>query len=140
MILNEYNYEDIPVGKEFEFEKVFSLDDLKLFQKLTGDSNPLHTDKEYAMESGFEDQVVYGLLAGSLFSSLVGMMCPGKNNIYLTQNYNFKKPVYPNRKLIVRGKILDKIPGINMITIKTEILSEENILIDGIAKVKIREN
>lgn len=137
MEINEYDFEDLNLGMIFQFEKILTEEDLINFGKITGDKNPLHNDKEYALQKGFEDKVVYGMLAGSLFSTLLGMMCPGKKNLYLSQDLKFMNPVYPNKKLIIRGKIENKIDCIKVIEIKTEIISEDIILVDGIARVKV---
>jgi len=137
MELNDYEYGDILIGKVFEFEKVLAIEDLDSFAKLTGDYNPLHCDEEYSKSKGFENRVVYGMLAGSLFSTLVGMICPGKRNLYLTQSLNFKRPLYPGEKLIVRGEIVGKNESINILTIKTKIISGGLVAIEGVAKVKV---
>ena len=79
------------------------------------------------------------MLAGSLFSTLVGMVCPGKNNLYLAQSLNFKNPIYPNSELIVRGIVKSKIDAIKLIVINTEIIVNEIIVIEGEAKVRIRD-
>jgi len=137
--LNDYNYEDISKGMIFQFQKTLEVLDLDNFSKITGDFNPLHSIEEYAKEKGFNTRVVHGMLAGSLFSTLVGMVCPGKKNLYLSQTLNFRKPLYPNNRLIIKGEVIEKIDAFKLLTIKTEILSEEQVAIDGIAKVKFIE-
>ena len=134
---NDYNYEDINVGDTFEFSKVLTTQDIDRYADLTGDHNPLHCDEEYALSTEFKNRVVHGMLAGSLFSTLVGMVCPGKKNLYLTQSLKFKSPVYPDSELTVRGKILKKIDSLKVIVINTEILVSGEIVIEGEAKVKL---
>ena len=94
MKINNYEYDETYQGMRFEFKKVITNEDLDSFAKIVGDYNPLHCDVEFAKKKGFKDRVVYGMLAGSLFSTLVGMVCPGKNNLYLSQNLNFREPIY----------------------------------------------
>jgi len=137
MELNDYTYEKIEKGMVFKFERVLTTQDLAHFAELTKDYNPLHCDEEYAREKGFKNRVVYGMLGGSLFSTLVGMVCPGKRNLYLTQSLNFKKPLYPGEKLVIQGEVIDKSDGINVLTVKTEIISGGTVAINGVAKVKI---
>jgi len=137
MELRDYNYEEIEIGKTFGFERVLSQEDIRSFSRLTGDLNPLHCDENYAKTTQFKGNIVHGMLAGSLFSTLVGMLCPGKKNLYLSQTLNFKKPIYPNSKLIVRGTIKQKIDSLKMIIIKTEVIIEGEIIINGEAQVKL---
>lgn len=137
--INEYNYDEIHVGDIFEFKRNLSIEDVNNYAKLTGDFNPLHCDEEYAKNTQFKGIITHGMLAGSLFSTLVGMVCPGKKNLYLAQSLNFKNPIYPNSELIVRGVVKNKIDAIKLIVINTKITVNGIIAIDGEAKVKIRD-
>lgn len=137
MKLNTYCYEDIEKGSVHSFDKTILEEDLTKFGELTGDYNPLHCDAEYAKRKGFDDKVVYGMLAGSLFSTLVGMICPGEKNLYLSQTLQFRKPTYVGEKISIVGEIIDKTDSIQVITIKTIIKAGDIVKIDGVAKVKI---
>ncbi len=137
MKLKEYTYDEIDVGKVFEFERHVTKIDVKDFAELTGDFNPLHLDEDYAKTTQFSGKIVHGMLIGSFFSTLLGMVCPGKKNLYLSQSLNFKKPVSIDSVLIVRGTIKKKIESMNVIIIKTEILCKDKIVVDGEAMVKV---
>src|SRR3989344_4434677 len=140
MKINEYNYDEINVGDMFEFKRNLSIEDVENYAKLTEDFNPLHCDEKYAKSTQFKSRIVHGMLVGSLFSTLVGMICPGKKNLYLAQSLNFKNPIYPNSELIVRGTVKSKSDTIKIIIINTEILVNGNVVINGEAKVKVRDN
>lgn len=61
------------------------------------DENPLHCDEEYAKKkTKFRRIIVHGLHTASLFSTLLGMVCPGKRALCLTQTLNYKDVIYPN--------------------------------------------
>ncbi|MEK6905348.1 MAG: MaoC family dehydratase [Nanoarchaeota archaeon] len=134
---NEYDYDKIDIGSVFGFTKTLSIEDMDNYAHLTGDYNPLHCDEEYALSNNFKTRVVHGMLAGSLFSTLVGMICPGKKNLYLTQSLKFKSPIYPGSELTVRGEIVSKIDSVKAIVINTQIFANNKIVIEGEAKVKI---
>ncbi|MBI2136177.1 MaoC family dehydratase [Candidatus Woesearchaeota archaeon] len=138
--LNDLNYEDINVGKVFKFSRILSLKDIDNYAKLTGDFNPLHTEEEYAKSTKFNGRIAHGMLAASLFSSLLGMICPGKKNLYLSQTLNFKKPVYPGNELSVQGTIIKKIDSIKAIVIRTDIFAGKDIVLTGEATVQILES
>ena len=140
MKINEYNYDEINVGDMFEFKRNLSIEDVENYAKLTEYFNPLHCDEKYAKSTQFKSRIVHGMLVGSLFSTLVGMICPGKKNLYLAQSLNFKNPIYPNSELIVRGTVKSKSDTIKIIIINTEILVNGNVVINGEAKVKVRDN
>ena len=76
--------------KSFEIEITDSL--VNSFAELSGDFNPLHTNKDYAISNGFGNKVCHGMLLGSFFSQLIGMYLPGKNALYFSQSMNFINP------------------------------------------------
>ncbi len=139
MELNNYSYDQIEVGKIFQFKKTLTFQDVKDFSKITGDENPLHIDEEYAKTTSFNGRICQGMLVASLFSTLFGMVCPGKKNLYLSQTLNFKKPVKLDSELIVRGTVEQKIDSIKIIFVKTEILVSSEIAVDGKAKIQLME-
>ena len=79
------------------------------------------------------------VLAAGYFSALIGMHCPGQQSLYLSQTASFREPVYPQDRLTVRGTVVQKSESISVITIKTEILRGDRVVIDGEAKVKVME-
>jgi 3-hydroxybutyryl-CoA dehydratase len=133
----DLNFDDIEIGGVYEFKKTFCKEDLDTFSLLSGDLNPLHLDEEYAGKTIFKKNVVFGMLSSSLFSALVGMHCPGKKALYLSQTLNFRKPLFLETEITVRGTVVEKNKNFKVIKIKTEILDQENIYVSGDAKVKI---
>ena len=134
---NDLSFEDITIGDVYEFEREITEKDVQGFSKLTGDYNPLHLDKEYAEKTNLGRNIVHGMLAGSLFSTLLGMYCPGKRNLYMSQTLQFRNPIFFNEKLLIKGTITEKSDSTKMISIKTEIRDREKLLITGEAKVRV---
>ena len=137
MKLNDYSYDEIREGSVFHFEKTITAEDVDNFAKLTGDINPLHMDESYAKSMKFKGRIAHGMLAGSLFSALVGMLCPGKKSLYLSQSLNFRKPIPVNSEVTVRGIVKEKTGSVRMIVISTEIVIGNEVAISGEAKVKV---
>jgi acyl dehydratase len=131
------SFEEIEVGSIHSFERELSPADILAFAKLTGDFNPLHVDEEFGRASEFKQNIVHGMLAGSLFSTLMGMYCPGEKCLYLSQSLNFRKPIFANQKVLVRGTVTAKNDSVRMLTMKTEILRDCQVLISGEAKARI---
>ncbi|MFH0892358.1 MAG: MaoC family dehydratase [Candidatus Falkowbacteria bacterium] len=128
-------FEDISIGDIFSLERKFTRQDGRDFARLSGDFNKLHLDADFGAQSKFEDNIVYGLLAGSLFSALVGMRCPGENALYLSQTMNFRQPIFYEEKLTATAEVIQKNENSNMITLKTKIIKNGHTAIDGEAKV-----
>ena len=86
--------EDFEPGQTASFRKTFTDEDVRRFIEITGDSNPLHVDDEFAAQTQFGRRVIHGMLAASLFSTMVGMLLPGTGAIYRSQTIRFLLPVY----------------------------------------------
>ena len=132
-------FEEIHVNDVFSFEVSLSREDVLAFAKLSGDFNPQHVDEAYAKKSAFGKNIVHGLLTGGLFSKLVCMHCPGEKCLYLSQTLQFKSPVLPGDRLLVRGTVVAKNESIRVLTLRTEILNNDKTAVDGEAKVKVLE-
>ena len=134
------DFDAIKIGDVFQFTKTFSRDEVITFSRLTGDFNPLHVDTEFGKKSLFKKNVVHGMLASSLFSTIVGMHCPGKKSLYLSQSLNFKSPIFYDDVLVVKGTGSHKSKIIKLVSLKTEILKDGKVVISGEAKVKVLED
>ena len=136
--LNKFSYDEIMVGSVFSFEKLIDEDLIKQFADFSGDRNPLHMDADYASQTEFGGRIVHGALLGSLFSALVGMLCPGEKSLYLSQSLNFKSPLKAGGTVIVEGEVISKSDVTKIVTLTTRIKDDAGkILVDGEAKAKV---
>ena len=136
---SEHTFEDLFVGQKVVFSEKIDESLLTDFAKLSGDFNPLHMDEDYALNTNFEKRVCHGMLLASFFSQLVGMYLPGKNSLYFSQSLNFRNPCFVDDEVIIAGEITEKKSNTRIITIKTTISRGTTIIIDGTAKVIVRE-
>ncbi|MBI2024674.1 MAG: MaoC family dehydratase [Candidatus Harrisonbacteria bacterium] len=138
--LSNLNYEGIKIDQEFSFERLVDKQLVDEFAKLSGDFSPLHMDDSYAKTTKFGERIAHGMLLASFFSALVGMLCPGKKGLYLSQTANFKNPCRLGDKLIVMGKIKSKSDSTRTLELSTIIKNTNGkILVDGSAMVKFLE-
>ena len=139
IIPNNLSFNDIKVGQAFSFEVFVDKALTRNFAELTGDKNPLHWNDGYARKTEFGEPVAHGMLLGSFFSTLVGMLCPGKNALYLSQDLRFKNPLKFGSMVVVAGVVAAKYNAFKIINIKTTVKDKQGIIIvDGLAKVKVR--
>ncbi len=85
---------DLKIGQEESFTKTITASDVEGFAKITEDRNPAHLDEAYAENTIFGRRIAHGMLVGSLFSTIFGVLLPGLGSIYIRQNLKFTKPVY----------------------------------------------
>jgi 3-hydroxybutyryl-CoA dehydratase len=127
---NEFKLADLFVGQEVSFparereEKSVSSEMQNIFLDLTEDNNPLHVDEVFAREKGFKGKLVYGMLAASFYSTLVGVYLPGKYALFQEAHIDFSAPVYIGDSLTVKGKITEIAPVLKRVYIKAEIRNQ----------------
>src|SRR5215212_9781979 len=86
--------EDFEPGQHASYRKTFTEEDVRRFVEITGDTNPLHVDDDFAARSRFGRRVLHGMLTASIFSTMVGMLLPGTGAIYRSQTLTFLLPVH----------------------------------------------
>lgn len=94
--VNYYTYDEIAVGQSARLSKKVTFELINEFAKMTGDTNLLHIDKEFAEHSRFKKIIAHGLIAASFISAVLGTLLPGPGTIYLEQSLKFLKPVFPD--------------------------------------------
>ena len=97
------------------------------FREITGDINPMHSDKEFAKQRGFSDKLVFGMLTASFFSKLVGVYLPGKNCLFQEcKDIRFHSPVFVGNELTVKGEITEIDERFGRLVMKATIHNQEN--------------
>lgn len=133
---NNFTFDEIEVGQAFCFEHCFSQDEISRYANLIGDFNPMHIDAAYAEQTQYEGIISHGMLGASLFSTFLGMYCPGKDSIILSLNSKFKKPIRPDTTLLVSGEVTKKTNALKMIDFKLTLSCDGDILIQADAKAQ----
>ena len=137
----EYTFDEIMLGVKTKFTVHINESTINEFAKISGDYNPLHMDEQYAAKTQFGKRVCHGMLLASFFSRLVGMYMPGKNALYFSQTLNFQTPCFVGDIVTIEGEVIEKSQSTRIITIKTIAHNQVGkCLVDGIAKVIVREN
>ncbi len=86
-------FEDLSVGQTASFAKTITEADILLFSAVSGDTNPVHVNAEFAATTIFKERVAHGMLGASLISAVLGTRLPGPGAIYLDQSLRFRAPV-----------------------------------------------
>ena len=125
--MNEFTFAEIESGKYggvLSFSVTVTQDMMNTFLNLTGDTNPMHTNPEYARENGFDSPLVYGLLTTSFYSTLAGVYLPGKYCLLQEVSAQFTKPVFVGDVLTVSGKVSEVQETFKRIIIKARITNQ----------------
>ena len=125
------------VGEKFEHEFSISQEEVNQFASLSGDNNPIHLDPEYAKDTVFKKPVIHGVFTLSVFSKILGTLFPGEGSIYLGQEIQFKRPMYPGEKYKAVVELKEVNEKRHIGSFSTEIFSTEGkITVSGVAQVK----
>ncbi len=81
-------------GDTAALSKTITDADVRQFAALSLDANPLHLDEAYARQARFGQRICHGMLYGALVSAVIGNQLPGPGTIYISQNFQFLKPVF----------------------------------------------
>lgn len=123
--MKEYRFEDLRIGQEEHFSVTVTEEMMEMFKELSGDTNPLHNDREFALKQGYLDKVAYGLLTTSFISKLVGVYLPGKYCLLQGIDVKYVRPVYVHDILIVKGTVDELHPSVKRAAIKVEIMNQD---------------
>jgi acyl dehydratase len=125
------------VGSVFRHTFSFSQQDVNLFIKLTGDSNPLHWDEAYAANTPFKKPIIHGVLGTSIFSKVLGTVFPAEGTIYLGQEVKFLRPMFVDVEYEAVFTIKEIDTKRHKAIIATQILQAETkkMCVDGKAEV-----
>lgn len=117
-------FDELVVGMTATYTKTVSEDDIKLFAILSGDTNPIHLDEEYAKTTPFGGCIAHGAMCAVIISAAVATKFPGPGSIYAGQEMRFKKPVRPGDTLTVHLELLEKKRRGNIVLINNEIKNQ----------------
>lgn len=137
--MNEFKFGDLKLDQTEKFKVSISELMMKSFRKISGDINPLHFNRNFAIQNNFKDKVVFGLLISSFYSRLVGVYLPGKYALLNSIDIDFLKPVYVKDRLCIEGKIQELDIRFKIINIKSRITRDNNDLVSR-ANIKVSTN
>jgi len=124
--MNHYSFEDIKTGMSEGFTAKITFEMMDSFRAISGDINPLHNDKTYANEHGFNDRVVFGMLTSSFLSTLAGVYLPGEKSLIHEVDVKFKKPVFVGDVLTIKGEVSEINKDFRVFTMKVTMINQKD--------------
>ena len=133
-------FQDIAVGDTASLEHTITVLMVDAFVAITRDSNPLHTEEQYAQTTHHKKRVVHGMLTASLLSELVGMHLPGKFSLILSQTTQFILPVFIDDTILVTGTVTQKSEATHTVTLSLSMTRESEIVLRGTVVVLLEDS
>jgi 3-hydroxybutyryl-CoA dehydratase len=132
-----YYLEDLSTGMTAAYAKTVTDADVVLFAGITGDSNPVHLDQEFAKKTMFEGRIAHGMLTASFISTVLGTKLPGPGCIYVSQNLKFKAPVRIGDTVRARVTITAINQERGRVTVETVCCVGDTVVIEGEAELLV---
>ena len=135
--LNGYDIEDLSVGMSATFSKTITEADIVLFAGVSGDTNAIHVNEEYAATTAFKGRIAHGFLSASVISAAVANRLPGPGAIYIDQHLKFLAPVRPGDTVHATVTVREVIAERGRVVLHTTCSVKGAVVIDGEALVKV---
>jgi 3-oxoacyl-[acyl-carrier protein] reductase len=134
------NFEKIQPDDEAQLHRTISVEDVEWFAKLSGDTNPLHMDEDFAARTHFQRRVVHGMLIASYVSALVGMHCPGSGALWSQQNFRWPFPAFIGDRINLTLRVMHKSIGARTLTIQVKGVNQDGkVIMEGEGIVSVVE-
>lgn len=130
-----YDIEDLHPGMQATFCKTITEADIVLFAAVSGDTNAVHTNEEYAATTRFKGRIAHGFLSASVISAAVANRLPGPGTVYLAQQLEFLAPVRPGDTVRATVKVLSTDQSRARAVLETMCRVRDTLVIGGKATV-----
>ncbi|TWI49873.1 3-hydroxybutyryl-CoA dehydratase [Pseudoduganella flava] len=135
--LNGYRFEELEVGMSAVYSRTITDTDLRNFSGVSGDTNPMHLNEEYARTTVFGGCIVHGMLTASLLSTVIGTKLPGPGCLYVSQTLSFKAPVHVGETVYAKATVVELIPEKRRARLHTQCIVHDAVVLDGEAVVQL---
>ncbi|MCB2010116.1 MAG: MaoC family dehydratase [Geminicoccaceae bacterium] len=129
--------EDLEEGMSATFGKTITDADILMFAGVSGDTNPVHLNEEFAGGTAFRGRIAHGMLTASMISTVIGTKLPGPGCIYISQNLKFLAPVRAGDTVRAVVTIKSVNHERRRVVMETVCMVGENKVLDGEAQIMV---
>ncbi|MFW9997720.1 MAG: MaoC family dehydratase [Candidatus Odinarchaeota archaeon] len=132
------SYSEIKIGQKAKLVHKVTEEDIQQFAELSGDTNPVHLNEDYARSTMFKGRIAHGMLTASFISTVIGTKLPGTGSIYLRQTLEFRRPVRIGDTVTAEVEVMAKNDEKQRITLATRVNNQDGeLVLDGEAVTMI---
>lgn len=132
-ILDELGVE---IGLTTSHSRTISEEDINAFAKLSGDTNPIHVDEDYAKKTYFKGRIAHGTISIGLLSAAMAKL-PGLP-IFLGQSIKFLRPVRIGDTITATAEVIKMSRDKGILTLKNSCVNQRGeVVIDGQATCRL---
>jgi 3-hydroxybutyryl-CoA dehydratase len=135
--MNGLFLEDLKVGRQAMFGRTVTDADILAYAGVSGDTNPIHLHDGFARTTRFGQRIAHGMLSAGYISTVIGTRLPGPGAVYISQTLNFMAPVVVGDTITAVATITAIDDKRRRVTLKTQCLNGDKVVIDGEAIVLV---
>jgi 3-hydroxybutyryl-CoA dehydratase len=132
-----YAFEELKAGMSATLSRTITETDLRNFSGVSGDTNPMHLNEEFARATPFGGCIVHGMLTASLISAVIGTRLPGPGCIYMSQTLKFLAPVRVGDTVYAVATVKELVPARRRVLLETRCWVKGVMVVDGEALIKV---
>ena len=114
----------LKVGDEFRHKFSYTQQDVDDYARVSGDTNPLHTDAAAGKASMFGRNIMHGFLGASVFTKIFGALWYADGHVYLSQSMKWLRPMFVDTTYEAVIKVKEIFPEKNRITYECAVYDE----------------
>ena len=120
----------LAVGQTASREMKVTDDMVRRYAEITGDYNPLHFDNEFTTQTRFGRLMAQGGITTGLLHAMVAMDMPGPGTVFMSQKWDFPRPVYIGDTIRATGTVKSVHPSRPIADIEFTVTNQdgENVL------------
>ncbi len=129
--------EDIREGDQTSCQYVISQDVYERFLETFHDTNPLHTEDEFAQRLGFPEKVMHGSILNGFISHFVGVHFPGGRVLLHSVDTRFKTPCHLGDEIDIEATVTQVVPSVRVVVMGLKLTNSTRTRVAAKAKVQV---
>ena len=112
---------------------------MEAFANLSGDTNPIHMDRESAHGFGHPEQMAYAGLLLAEVSRIIGVQLPGPGAVCVSYHFDFTAPVYVGESVLFETCVTQRSEAAGVVLLGFRARREHDLVtaMKGVATVKL---
>ena len=125
------DFEQIQPGQSARATDRVTQAHIQAFADVSGDTNPVHLDEDYAKATAFGGVIAHGMLSAAFISKVLGTQLPGHGAIYVEQSLRFRAPVRPGDEVVTDVEVIEVLHSKKRVRLRTTCSVEGRKVLDG---------
>ncbi|RYG03541.1 MAG: MaoC family dehydratase [Chitinophagaceae bacterium] len=105
----------LKIGDEFRHKFSYTQEEVDMYARVSGDTNPLHIDAQAGKDSMFGRNIIHGFLGASVFTKIFGALWYVDGHVYLSQSMKWLKPMFTDTEYEAVVKVKEIFPEKNRV-------------------------